>query len=307
VARGALAAALGVTVVWTDVLLGRTADWFPALRPLVAVAGALAVVGILALPLLRRVPRVAVAVIAALGFGAALAVPLFSTVATATTPHNGAIPSVTPSPSGGFGPGGGFPGGGPGGGLRRAFGGAGGFPGGGLGGGAGFPGGLPGGVNGGTGVGGAFPGALGNGGATSFGGGQRGFGGGGFAGGGPGGGGFLNSSTSNPALTKALQADAGRYTWAAATVNSNSAAGYQLASGEPVMAIGGFNGTDPWPTLAAFKELVAKHEIHYYVSQGSQSFGGGRGSSAIATWVAAHFTKQTVGGQTVYDLTKPLS
>jgi hypothetical protein len=56
-----------------------------------------------------------------------------------------------------------------------------------------------------------------------------------------------------------------------------------------------------------FKELVAKHEIHYYVGQGSQSFGGGRGSSAITAWVAAHFTKQTVGGQTVYDLTKPLS
>ncbi len=72
------------------------------------------------------------------------------------------------------------------------------------------------------------------------------------------------------------------------------------------MAIGGFNGTDPWPTLAVFKELVAKHEVHYYVGQGSQSFGGGQGSSAIASWVAAHFTKETVGGQTVYDLTEPL-
>jgi hypothetical protein len=29
-----------------------------------------------------------------------------------------------------------------------------------------------------------------------------------------------------------------------------------------VMAIGGFNGTDPWPTLAVFKKLVARHEIH---------------------------------------------
>ena len=81
------------------------------------------------------------------------------------------------------------------------------------------------------------------------------------------------------------------------------AAPLELATGDAVMAIGGFNGTDPWPTLAVFKELVAKHEIHYYVGQGSQSFGGGRGSSAIAAWVAAHFTKQTVGGQTVYDLT----
>ena len=34
---------------------------------------------------------------------------------------------------------------------------------------------------------------------------------------------------------------------------------------------------------------------------------GGRGSSAIASWVAAHFKKETVGGQTVYDHTQPLS
>jgi hypothetical protein len=43
------------------------------------------------------------------------------------------------------------------------------------------------------------------------------------------------------------------------------------------------------------------------VGQGSQSFGGGQGSSSIATWVAAHFKKQTVGGETVYNLTEPLS
>ena len=34
-------------------------------------------------------------------------------------------------------------------------------------------------------------------------------------------------------------------------------------------------------------------------------FGGGSGSSAITSWVAAHFTAQTVGGTTVYNLTKP--
>ncbi|HEX4176779.1 MAG TPA: glycosyltransferase family 39 protein, partial [Acidimicrobiales bacterium] len=103
VARGALAGALGVTVVWTYALLDRTPDWFPALRPLVAVVGALGVAGIMAMPLLQRAPRAAVAVVAACGFGAALAVPLFSTVATAATPHDGAIPSVTPTPAGGFG------------------------------------------------------------------------------------------------------------------------------------------------------------------------------------------------------------
>ena len=95
--RIGLAAGLAATVVWSYVLLGRTADWFPALRPFVAVAGTLGVVAILALPLLRAVPKLAIGLVAVLGFGAALAAPLFSTVATAATPHNGAIPSVTPS------------------------------------------------------------------------------------------------------------------------------------------------------------------------------------------------------------------
>jgi len=280
------------------VLLGRTPDWFPALRPLVAVAGALGVIGILALPLVRRAPRAAVALVAALGFGAALAVPLFSTVATATTPHDGAIPSVTPTAAGGFGGPGRFAGGGPAGGFRRAFGG--GFPGGGFPG--GFAGGLPGGgTNNGT--GGGFPGGF-AGGAPFAGGGSRAFGqGGGFGGGG----GFLNSSESNPALTAALQANAARYTWAAATVNSNTAAGYQLASGEPVMAIGGFNGTDPAPTLAQFEKDVAEGKIHYFIAGGGAGVrgpgGGGGDASAITSWVESHFTSTTIGGVTVYDLT----
>jgi hypothetical protein len=107
------------------------------------------------------------------------------------------------------------------------------------------------------------------------------------------------------ALVKLLEQGAAGYTWVAATEGSTAAAPIELATGDAVMAIGGFNGTDPWPTLAAFEKLVAEHKVHYYVGQGSQSFGGGQGSSAISAWVAAHFTKQTVGAQTVYDLTKP--
>ncbi len=303
--RVGLAAGLAATVVWSYVLLGRTADWFPALRPFVAVVGALGVVAILMLPLLRNVPKLAIALVATLGFGAALAAPLFSTVATAATPHQGAIPSVTPTAAGGQGGPGGSPGGGgfpggagfPGGGFRRAFGG-GGFPGNGTQGGP--AGGFPAGAGAGTGTGtGGLPG-----GAPSFGagGGFRRGAGGGFGGGGSG---FLSASQSNPALTKALQANASRYTWAAATVNSNNAAGYQLASGEPVMAIGGFNGTDPAPTLAQFERYVAAGKIHYFIASGG-GFGGGTGgsddASQITSWVESHFTAETVGGVTVYDV-----
>jgi 4-amino-4-deoxy-L-arabinose transferase-like glycosyltransferase len=307
VGRIGLAAGLATTVIWGAVLLGRTSNWFPALEPLVIAVGTLGVLGILALPLLRKAPKAAVGLVAVFGLAAALAAPLFSTVATAATPHNGAIPSVTPTPAGGQGgPGGGFPGGGFPGGARRGPGGRAGAGGGGFPGGAGgtLPGGgFPGaGTNSGNGTGGnRFPGGF-AGGAPSFGGGATGRGG--F------GGGFLNSSQSNAALTKALQANASRYTWAAATVNSNNAAGYQLASGEPVMAIGGFNGTDPAPTLAQFEQYVAQGKIHYYIA-GSGGFGGGAGgpgtttsddASQITTWVESHFTSETLGGVTVYNL-----
>jgi 4-amino-4-deoxy-L-arabinose transferase-like glycosyltransferase len=128
--------------------------------------------------------------------------------------------------------------------------------------------------------------------------------------GGASGGGLLSASTPSAALTAALEKDAREYTWIAATVGANNAAGYQLATGDPVMAIGGFNGTDPWPTLAGFEKLVGEHEIHYFIAAGS---GGGPGvgssaeSSEIAAWVESHFRTVTVGGTTLYDLTRPLA
>ena len=138
-------------------------------------------------------------------------------------------------------------------------------------------------------------------------------------GGGPGGGGLrggttgglLSGSQSTAEITALLQHDASAYDWAAAAVGSNSAAGYQLASQQPVMAIGGFNGSDPSPTLAQFQTGVAQGRIHWFIASGG-GFGGGFGgggpsagggtSSAIASWVEDSFTATTVDGVTLYDL-----
>jgi hypothetical protein len=71
------------------------------------------------------------------------------------------------------------------------------------------------------------------------------------------------------------------------------------------MAIGGFNGTDPAPTLAQFEQYVRTGQIHYFIASGR---GGGPGggsagtSSAITQWVEQNFTARTVGGTTIYDL-----
>ena len=86
------------------------------------------------------------------------------------------------------------------------------------------------------------------------------------AGGTGGAGGLLNGSTSTAAINTLLSADADSYTWAAAAIGSNTASGYQLATELPVMAIGGFNGSDPSPTLAQFKQYVADGEIHYFIA-----------------------------------------
>lgn len=108
-------------------------------------------------------------------------------------------------------------------------------------------------------------------------------------------------------MTKLLETDASSYSWVAATVGSDSASGYQLATGDPVMAIGGFNGTDPAPTLAQFERYVAEGKIHYFIAGGATgAAGGGTGAtstaSEITSWVQSHFTAKTVSGVTVYDL-----
>ncbi|WP_209649053.1 ArnT family glycosyltransferase [Kibdelosporangium banguiense] len=119
------------------------------------------------------------------------------------------------------------------------------------------------------------------------------------SGGGMGFGGGRSESTDS-ALVKALQATTER--WAAASSGSQGAASLQLSSGKAVMAIGGFNGSDPSPTLEEFKQYVAEGQIHYFIA-GGRGGGPGGGNSEIATWVADNFTSTTIGGQTVYDLT----
>ncbi|GLY39554.1 glycosyl transferase [Amycolatopsis sp. NBRC 101858] len=143
--------------------------------------------------------------------------------------------------------------------------------------------------------------------SSGFGGFRGGAGGpGGFGGGRGGGPGSLLSTTlPGASLTALLQQDASRYTWTAATVLSNAAAGYQLASGAPVMAVGGFNGTDPYPTLEQFQQYVAAGRIHYFLGDG-MTMQGSTGSDAaqqIAEWVASTYQSTTVDGVTVYDLT----
>ncbi len=95
-----------------------------------------------------------------------------------------------------------------------------------------------------------------------------------------------------------LRANGGDYRWAAATLGARSAASYELALGEPVLAIGGYKGTDPTPTLSAFVALVDAHQIHWFVP-GSTS---GTTGDTILQWVETHAPAVRAGDYTVYDL-----
>ena len=118
-------------------------------------------------------------------------------------------------------------------------------------------------------------------------------------------GGLLNATTPSADLVSALKANASAYTWVAASIGSNNASGYQLATELPVMAIGGFNGSDPSPTLAQFQAYVAAGKIHYFIGGsglGGNSSGGSNAAQQISTWVAANYPATTIGSTTVYDL-----
>jgi 4-amino-4-deoxy-L-arabinose transferase-like glycosyltransferase len=282
--RWVLAATVAITALWSWWLLRETPEFPPWLRAVVLVTGLVAAVGLVLGGLLRAgTRRVVTTGVVAAALVAALGGPVAYAVQTAATSHTEIIP--TAGPSSGFGGPGGHGGAGQGG------------PGGGQGG----PGG-PGGSRGqGASAQGAAQGAPGQSrtlGARS-------------GGGGPGGAmTLLRASEPSADLTALLQAGAAGHTWAAATVGSMPAAGYQLASGDPVMPLGGFNGTDPSPTLAQFQALVASGQVHYFLGEGLSEVpdtGGSDATVQITAWVKAHFTATTVGGTTVYDLTAPTS
>ncbi|MEU7769009.1 glycosyltransferase family 39 protein [Nocardia sp. NPDC049190] len=294
--RLAMALAVGLSTATAWMLLSRSPEWQPWLRWTVLIVGVLATISVL-FPAPRKLAVVSALAVAYTG----LAGPVAYAVDTIATPHAGGMPSAGPNvamrghrPPWGEGmngmggragrapgqPGGGAPTGGsaesmpmPGGQTPA------GRPQGAMPGGqqarqgAGQPPGMPGGRAGDGGRGGGF-------------------------------GGLLGAEEPSAQLVSLLEQNSGSYTWVAAAIGSNSAAGVQLATELPVMPVGGFNGSDPSPTLEQFKQYAAEGKIHYFI-------GGGRGpgssessiSARIAQWVRENFTAVEVDSVTLYDLT----
>ncbi|MGB7795809.1 MAG: hypothetical protein WBL53_06070, partial [Pseudonocardiaceae bacterium] len=158
----------------------------------------------------------------------------------------------------------------------------------------------------------------------------------GFAGTMPRGPGGMDVASTNPELVALLKSAPTR--WSAATISGSSAASLELASGTAVLGVGGFMGSDPYPTLDQFKSYLASGQIRYFVTGPTFGgrFGGGfsgtpegalpggfpgvdgggpvRGrpggiangpGTQITQWVTENFNATTIGGQTIYNLSQP--
>jgi 4-amino-4-deoxy-L-arabinose transferase-like glycosyltransferase len=115
--------------------------------------------------------------------------------------------------------------------------------------------------------------------------------------------------TDNPEVDAMLRATATK--WSAAINRSSAAANLELSSNTAVMAIGGFTGSDPVPTLQQFQTYVADRQITYYVlpepkDKDHGGFFSNNSHTEITDWVKANFTSTKVGSDTVYDLNSPL-
>jgi hypothetical protein len=78
----------------------------------------------------------------------------------------------------------------------------------------------------------------------------------------------------NTGLVNYLKAHKGSAKYLVAVNGSGQSAPIILATGQPVVTMGGFNGSDPAPTLAQLQHLVSSGQLHY-VLLGAGGPGGG--------------------------------
>lgn len=106
-----------------------------------------------------------------------------------------------------------------------------------------------------------------------------------FGPGGPGGFGGPPGARDDTALADLVEGVDNR--WAAAGVGSMTVSSLELRTGASLMAIGGFTGGDPSPTLAQFQQLVDDGQVRYFIASDRGGPPGHRDGTAaeISAWV----------------------
>ena len=126
-----------------------------------------------------------------------------------------------------------------------------------------------------------------------------------------------SGGTVDQAIVDYLVAHRGGATWIVAAASANEAASIQIAANAPVMAMGGFMGSDPAPTLEQLQAYVRTGQLRYVLAGGGGGglggFFGGDGIGSVASartvWVTSSCTLVDVGttysdpgaGATLYD------
>jgi len=236
-----LPAAIAVSAVWAVVLLQRVSGsgtLYTVAEIVVGLAGAAAVLGLLAGRFMKRHKLIGFASLAAIV--ALLAGPAAYSVSAATASTNGTNPTAGPSTGGG------------------------------MGGAPGMSGGKPSGQSMGQPPSGT--------GSTGTGGGNRSRTGRTAAG--------MGGDVSSAMITYLKKHQDGA-TWLVAVATDQTASSIILESGQPVISMGGWSGSDDAMTLAKLKSLVKSGKLHYLVVSSQ----GGQGTdSEITTWVKKHGT-----------------
>ena len=116
----------------------------------------------------------------------------------------------------------------------------------------------------------------------------------------------MGNASTDAALVDYLVANRGSATWIVAATSAQEAGPLELATGLPVMAMGGFTGSDPAPTLDQLKAYVASGQLRYVLVDSGNGGGGGPAatSSERIAWVTSACTLVDYGGSgtsSLYD------
>jgi 4-amino-4-deoxy-L-arabinose transferase-like glycosyltransferase len=121
-----------------------------------------------------------------------------------------------------------------------------------------------------------------------------------------GGGGFPGSgnATNDSALLDYLVKNRGDALWIVAANGSGEAGQIEIATGLPVMAMGGFTGSDPAPSLGQLKTYIASGKLRYVLIGGNGSGFFAGSSNDRTSWVTSTCKPVSYGtgtGAALYD------
>jgi 4-amino-4-deoxy-L-arabinose transferase-like glycosyltransferase len=102
-------------------------------------------------------------------------------------------------------------------------------------------------------------------------------------------------------LISYLEQHRGGAAWLVAVGAANSGAAIELASGQPVLAMGGFSGSDPAMTVSHLISLVRSGRLRYVMAGGGPMAGPARGDQSVMSWVTQNCRQVDYGGSGLYD------